>query len=199
METFLLNLFSFVLFFSSLMVVCSQNPVHSLLFLVMSFCNASGLLLLYEIEFIALLLIIVYVGAIAVLFLFVMMMLNAKKSQSDWTFLMGPFLFLQFWLQILILFEKKTIHPFGFFESFYKVEWFQKVNVFVNVELLGGVLYTYYSFFFLVCGVILLLAMIGVIVLTTDFNSQVKRQQIFQQVARDFKRAIFLTQLKKQW
>ena len=55
--------------------------MHSILFLVLVFCNAAGLLLLLETEFLAMLLLIVYVGAIAVLFLFVVMMLNIRITE----------------------------------------------------------------------------------------------------------------------
>ena len=63
------------------MVISARNPVHSVLFLILVFCNAAGLLILLEAEFLALLFIVVYVGAIAVLFLFVVMMLNVKISE----------------------------------------------------------------------------------------------------------------------
>ena len=68
--------FSFVAVLSALMVVSSKNPVHSVLFLILSFINASGLFILLGAEFLAMILIIVYVGAVAVLFLFVVMMLD---------------------------------------------------------------------------------------------------------------------------
>ena len=63
------------------MVIRAENPVHSVLFLVLVFFNSAGLLLLLEVEFLAMLFIIVYVGAIAVLFLFVVMMLNVKMAK----------------------------------------------------------------------------------------------------------------------
>ena len=69
-------LFSFVAVLSSLMVISSKNPVHCVLFLILSFVNASGLFVLLGAEFLAMILIVVYVGAVAVLFLFVVMMLD---------------------------------------------------------------------------------------------------------------------------
>lgn len=62
------------------MVISSKNPVSSVLFLVLVFCNATGLLMLLEVEFMALIFLVVYVGAIAVLFLFVVMMLSPKME-----------------------------------------------------------------------------------------------------------------------
>lgn len=81
----------FFYFFSSLalllsvLVVTSKNPVYSVLFLILTFCNVSALLFLLNIEFLPVIFIVVYVGAIAVLFLFVMMMLNVKFSEMQVT------------------------------------------------------------------------------------------------------------------
>ena len=58
------------------MVIVAKNPVHAVLFLILTFFNAAGLFILLDAEFLAMLLIIVYVGAVAVLFLFVVMMLD---------------------------------------------------------------------------------------------------------------------------
>ena len=57
-------------------MIFARNPVHSVLWLIMAFFNAAGLMLILGAEFIAMLLVIVYVGAVAVLFLFIVMMLN---------------------------------------------------------------------------------------------------------------------------
>ena len=69
-------LFSTIAVFSALMVISAKNPVHSVLFLILSFVNASGLFVLLGAEFLAMILVVVYVGAVAVLFLFVVMMLD---------------------------------------------------------------------------------------------------------------------------
>jgi NADH:ubiquinone oxidoreductase subunit 6 (subunit J) len=81
MYTFLLFLFSSLAIISGSMVIISQNPIHSVIFLILSFCNATGILLLLQIDFIAMMFLIIYVGAIAVLFLFVVMMLNIKINE----------------------------------------------------------------------------------------------------------------------
>ena len=60
----------------ALAVIFARNPVHSVLWLIVAFFNAAGLMLLLGAEFIAMLVVIVYVGAVAVLFLFVVMMLD---------------------------------------------------------------------------------------------------------------------------
>ena len=69
-------LFAGICVASAVMVIVSRNPVHSVLFLILAFVNASGLFVLLGAEFLAMILIVVYVGAVAVLFLFVIMMLD---------------------------------------------------------------------------------------------------------------------------
>ena len=80
-ESILFYLFGAITLLSAIMVISSRNPVHSVLFLILAFCGSSGLLILIEAEFMAMIFIVVYVGAIAVLFLFVVMMLNIKISE----------------------------------------------------------------------------------------------------------------------
>ena len=63
------------------MVIAARNPVHSVLFLILSFFNAAGLFVLLGAEFLAMILVVVYVGAVAVLFLFVVMMLDIDFAE----------------------------------------------------------------------------------------------------------------------
>lgn len=74
-------IFATIALISGFIVITSKNPVSSVLFLVLVFCNASALLMLLEVEFMALIFLVVYVGAIAVLFLFVVMMLSPKIEE----------------------------------------------------------------------------------------------------------------------
>ena len=64
-----------------MMVIVAKNPVHAVLFLILTFFNAAGLFILLGAEFLAMLLVIVYVGAVAVLFLFVVMMLDVDFAE----------------------------------------------------------------------------------------------------------------------
>jgi NADH-quinone oxidoreductase subunit J len=72
---------------SSIMVISARNPIHSILFLVLVFFNVAGLLILVDIEFLAIMFIIIYVGAIGILFLFVVMMLNVKVTELNDSFI----------------------------------------------------------------------------------------------------------------
>src|SRR4051812_5091036 len=79
--------FSAILIASAIMVIAARNPVHSVLFLILSFFNAAGLFVLLGAEFLAMILIVVYVGAVAVLFLFVVMMLDIDFAELRQGFL----------------------------------------------------------------------------------------------------------------
>jgi len=80
-------LFAGVCVASAFMVIASKNPVHSVLYLILAFVNASGLFILLGAEFLAMILVIVYVGAVLVLFLFVVMMLDVDFAELRQGFL----------------------------------------------------------------------------------------------------------------
>src|SRR6516164_8867244 len=84
---FFFYLFASICVASAVMVIASRNPVHSVLFLILTFFNAAGLFLLLGAEFLAMILVIVYVGAVAVLFLFVVMMLDVDFAEFKQGFL----------------------------------------------------------------------------------------------------------------
>src|SRR5512137_344298 len=74
-------LFAALTVLSGAVTILARNPVHSVLWLILAFFNAAGLMVLAGAEFIAMLLVIVYVGAVAVLFLFVVMMLDIDFTE----------------------------------------------------------------------------------------------------------------------
>jgi NADH-quinone oxidoreductase subunit J len=79
--TILFYFFSGFCILCSFFVIFSKNPIYSVFFLILTFCNVSSLLFLLRLEFLPIIFIVIYVGAIAVLFLFVMLMLNIKLAQ----------------------------------------------------------------------------------------------------------------------
>lgn len=189
---------------SALMVIITPNPVHSVLFLIFTFINSSVLIIFLGNTFMALLFLIVYVGAIAVLFLFIIMMLNIKiKSEKIFfnsfqfflIFFSGLF-FIFFFLVFFNLYyggidlvEYNLLKDSGFI-LFY-IDYFNIIEQFLTIELLGQVLYTKYFIPFLLAAYILLLAMVGAIVLTLQHKSSSKKQLLFEQLARSSKKAIF--------
>src|SRR5690554_1054487 len=83
MENILQNLLLITMGLGSFFVLTSRNHVHSVMFLILVFISAAGILLFLGAEFIALIFIIIYVGAIAVLFLFIVMMLDIKINRTQ--------------------------------------------------------------------------------------------------------------------
>lgn len=148
------------------MVISALNPVHSVLWLVMAFISASAIFIQLEVDFLALILLIVYVGAIAILFLFVIMMLNLSglESTDRSNYLPAGFIIgVVFLTEVLILRARfSTVTSINTNWNFMEAS---------NIEVLGRVLYTNYWYFFILASFILLVALIGAIVLT----SQVKK------------------------
>jgi NADH-quinone oxidoreductase subunit J len=173
------------------MVIASRNPVHSVLFLILAFVNASGLFMLMGAEFLAMILIVVYVGAVAVLFLFVVMMLDVDFTELRQGFLnylpVGAVVGAIFLAELLLVVGGWAIGP-GVQKAITSP--IPPVDAVSNTKALGLVLYTQYVYYFEAAGVVLLIAMIGAIVLTLRHKAGVKRQSIAEQVARTPKTAI---------
>ena len=173
--------FSFVAVLSAIMVISARNPVHSVLFLILSFVNASGLFVLLGAEFLAMILVVVYVGAVAVLFLFVVMMLDINFVKLREGFLQylpfGALLGIVLIIELGILFLTRSFSE----NSLSKFVESPLMNEVENTKLIGQVLYTDYFYLFQISGLILLVAMVGSITLTLRDRGQVKRQNISQQ------------------
>ena len=173
--------FSLVAVLSALMVISARNPVHSVLFLILSFVNASGLFVLLGAEFLAMILVVVYVGAVAVLFLFVVMMLDINFVKLREGFLQylpfGALLGIVLIIELGILFLTKSFSE----NSLSKFVESPVMNEVENTKLIGQVLYTNYFYLFQISGLILLVAIVGSITLTLRDRGQVKRQNISQQ------------------
>jgi NADH-quinone oxidoreductase subunit J len=176
-------LFASVCVASAVMVIVSRNPVHSVLFLILAFVNASGLFVLMGAEFLGMMLIVVYVGAVAVLFLFVIMMLDVDFVELREGFIaylpIGIVIGGIFMVELLLVVFSWVINP-GIAKQITAAI---PTNV-SNTEALGLVLYTKYIHYFQIAGMVLLVAMIGAIVLTLRHKAKVKRQDINVQNAR---------------
>ncbi|RFB80481.1 NADH-quinone oxidoreductase subunit J [Methylovirgula sp. 4M-Z18] len=187
MPTVFFYLFSTILIVSAFMVIASRNPVHSVLFLILAFVNASGLFILMGAEFLAMILIVVYVGAVAVLFLFVVMMLDVDFAELRQGFLQ----YLPLGAVIGIVLVSELIYVVvGGWSHAETVAVAASPDALTNTKALGEVLYTKYMFFFQAAGLVLLTAMIGAIVLTLRHKPGVKRQNIAAQNARTIETAI---------
>jgi len=191
LEAIFFYLFAFVAVGSAFMVISSRNPVHSVLFLILTFFNAAGLFLLAGAEFLAMILLIVYVGAVMVLFLFVIMMLDVDFAE----FKSGALQYAPIGALVgLILAAELVIVTGGYVLAPQLGSGAAKpipdLATRSNTAALGDILYTDYIHFFQMAGLVLLVAMIGAIVLTLRHKQGVKRQNIARQNARTLEEAI---------
>ena len=189
----LFALFASLALLSACLVIQVTNPVHSVLFLILVFFNSAGILLLLGLEFFAMTILIVYIGAIAVLFLFVVMMLNIKLEsfvENKYRYLPiaavlgGIFLF-----EMFSIIDPSTLNP-GLTTEPLVVNWYDVYTTATNVEAIGLCVYTFYSAYLLLAGLILLIAMVGAIALTHHQQTSIKTQKIFLQNARQFNKTV---------
>lgn len=158
-----------LLLFTSFLVLTSSNPVHSVLFLILTFCEASCILLLFKVDFLGLLFIIIYVGAIAVLFLFVIMMLDLKIAN----FFSARFLIFilpigTFAFVFLNFFFSKVLSCDNFLLKINSKNFL--IDSLNSIECFGQILFNFYTPCFLLAGLVLLVSMLGAIVLTLNFQ-----------------------------
>jgi len=171
----------------AILVIFARNPVHSVLWLILAFFNAAGLMLLMGAEFVAMLLVIVYVGAVAVLFLFVVMMLDIDfaKLRSGFTRNLPFGIVIALVLMSEIIIADSAWRAGPSLSARHIAPTSQP-----NIVALGQLLYSRYLFPFEIAGLILLVAMIGAIVLTHRHRRDTKPQKISRQVRRSPKRAV---------
>ena len=173
-------LFAAMTIASAVLVIFARNPVHSVLWLIVAFFNAAGLMLMTGAEFIALLLVIVYVGAVAVLFLFVVMMLDIDFAQLRSGFSRNlPFGLLIALVLLAEIIVAANARGAGSIIADKPPEAAQP-----NIVALGEAMYSRFLFPFEIAGLILLVAMIGAIVLTHRSRGDVRGQKISKQVDR---------------
>jgi NADH-quinone oxidoreductase subunit J len=162
-------------------VVFARNPVHSVLWLILAFFNAAGLMLLVGAEFIAMLVVIVYVGAVAVLFLFVVMMLDIDFAQLRSGFSKN----LPFGLLIAIVLLAEIVVAVSAWQAGPTLSGRQiPAATTPNIVALGQLLYSRYLFAFEIAGLILLVAMIGAIVLTHRSRGDLRTPKVSRQIRR---------------
>jgi NADH-quinone oxidoreductase subunit J len=170
---------------SGCMVVASRNPVHSVLFLILSFFTSAGLFVLIGAEFLAMILVIVYVGAVAVLFLFVVMMLDINFVELRAGFLhylpIGATVGAILLVELLLVLAGAEIAPAQTAAAGLPTAGFAGMT---NTHAIGQVLYTRYLYMFQAAGMLLLVAMVGAIVLTLRQRPGVRRQSIHRQNTR---------------
>jgi NADH-quinone oxidoreductase subunit J len=172
-------LFAVVTVFAASRVVTARNPVHSALFLVLTFVSAAAIWLLLRAEFLAIVLVLVYVGAVMVLFLFVVMMLDINVDQMRHGFWKSLPVALFVGAAIVIELSMVLWVQFGPVKSADAPA--LPLN-YSNTEALGHLLYTDYIYPLEIAGVILLVAMVAAIALTLRRRKDAKGQTPGEQV-----------------
>ena len=182
-QVFAFYLFAAVLVLSGVFCVTARNPVHSVMWLILAFFNAAGLMLLVGAEFIAMLLVIVYVGAVAVLFLFVVMMLDIDFSELR----AGFARYLPLGVVLVAVLAGEIIFATGAWSAggikLTQAPTPDPASV-PNIQALGILIYTRYLLIFEGAGLVLLVALIGAIVLTHRRRGDVRHQNVARQNMR---------------
>ncbi len=166
-DLLLFYLFAAIAVGGSLLVVGQRNPIYSVVAIVGSFCGLSGLYVLLEAPFVAVVQIIIYAGAILVLFLFTVMLLNASREDAgEWDRThpyyrpgptrVGAVLAVVLLVQLVWAFSRLDVLSEGVGETQPAAS---------SVRLLGRVLFTDYMFAFEVTSILIIAAMVGAVVL----------------------------------
>lgn len=187
-------LFSVCLLSSACVVILAKNTLYSALALIVSFFNAAALILLSGAEFLSFVLLIVYVGAVAVLFLFIIMMLNLKASEFKTPF--GPYLYVALSVATLLALEIIGAgYLFSKHQNAMDLLSSPHSSRTTNVIAIGQILYTHYAYIFQVTGLILFVAMIGAIVLTSGLRRTIstRTQNVGKQNQRSKENSLILT------
>ena len=192
MVNLFIYLFSILLIVSSIMVIVTKNPLHSVLFLIGSFLSSSVILFLFENEFLALFFLIIYLGAIAVLFLFIVMMLNIKYAELQNSMLYFPVgVFIGITVLVEVLGAVSKVFSFNtditVTNHNHYLNWYDSLDSYSDIYVFGQIFYTHYVLQILMAGLILYLSTIGVAFLTIKSSvnkDKRKDQSIFKQLSR---------------
>ncbi|MDD5299221.1 MAG: NADH-quinone oxidoreductase subunit J [Gallionella sp.] len=178
-ETIVFYGFAALIVFASLRVITARNPVHAVLFLVLTFISCAGIWILLEAEFLAITLVLVYVGAVMVLFLFVVMMLDINLAQLRKDF----WRWLPFGAALAGLMAFEMIWVLGSAETSGGKTAIRHAADYSNTKELGRLIYTDYVYPFEIAAVILLVAMVAAIALTMRRRKDAKSQVVSEQIA----------------
>lgn len=180
-------MFAFFMIIGSVFVVFGKNTVHSVLWLMLIFCNAAGLFLLIGAEFLSMMLMVVYVGAVAILFLFVIMMLNTKLEQSY--LLSVKNIFLNISCVMLLLANLIVVVVIGANgiknKTTLEINNLKMGHSASNIHAISNVLYTEFLLPFQISGIILFVVIIACIWLTKREFVTGKVQNIHKQLSHN--------------
>ncbi len=181
MEQIVFYAFAAILVAASVAVITVRNPVHAVLFLVLTFFTSAALWMLLEAEFLAITLVLVYVGAVMVLFLFVVMMLDINITVLREGFI--RYLPVGIIVALVVVVEMTIAVGPKYFGLEHFAEPARHMADYSNTKELGRILYTVYVYPFEIAAAILLVAIVAAIALTLRRRPQTKYQNAGWQVA----------------
>jgi len=181
-------IFYLALMLSALQVIVLNNPIYSVLYLILVFIISSMLFIISGVQFLGLVLMIVYLGAVVVLFLFVVMLLNIKILELRRGINFYPFLLICLINTILILVflnrDLTFLINMSFFTTIYFNDWSYFFLGIGSFKAVAKVLYTVYFLHFIIASLILFVAMIGAILLTLSQLKILKKPDYIRQILR---------------
>ncbi|MDB4584795.1 NADH-quinone oxidoreductase subunit J [Draconibacterium sp.] len=178
-ETIIFYVFAVATVTCACAVVTVRNPVHAVLFLVLTFFTSAVIWMTLEAEFLAISLVLVYVGAVMVLFIFVVMMLDINVARMREGFV--RYLPLGLAVAAIMLMMMLSVVTSDVFVMDLGAEPVHGAD-YSNTKELGAVLYTKYVFAFEIAAVILLVAIIAAISLTMRKRAKTKYQSPSEQM-----------------
>lgn len=198
---YLINLLCFLLIITALMVLLSKNSINSIFFLILCFINSTNLLIINNIEYLAILFIIIYVGAIAILFLFVIMLLNIKTINIQNNNNILDNILILFLLIFLIIFQifffNYNFIPSIKLTEFYLdiisikfIDWSLKYNNLNTFNILGDYLYNFYYLEIILASFLLFIPMIGAITINVKKQNNLKKQNFYIQINNEILKKI---------
>ena len=197
LKTFVFYFLSTILVYASLRVVTLRNPVHAALHLVLAFFSASGVWVLLQAEFLAIVLVLVYVGAVMVLFLFVVMMLDInidRLREGFWSYLpLGAI------VALLMVAEMSLVLWVSYLDRV-ENDVPQAAANYSNVQAVGRLMFTEYVYPFELASVVLLVGIVAAVALTLRGKRKSKSVSPAEQVfvkAKDRVRVLKMTAEKR--
>lgn len=176
--------------FCNLMVGISSNPIHSVLFLILSYLISSISVIVNNGNiFIGLIIIIVYIGAVSILFLFSVLLLDLRSSALYTTRKYVGFTLILilgvFFSEINFLLKDDLDYTMIFDSTDFYIDWNSLYHSYHETEIFGYILYNQYFFGVILVGLTLFIALIGAIIISLSGSTRLRRQIVNQQLARN--------------
>lgn len=156
------NLLSLLIMICSILIVCANNRIYSILYLILIYMCSSLLFMYIGASILGLLYFLVYIGAVAVLFLFSVMILNINISLYEKDY--SVFFNIYFTSILIAIFVFISIH--NSVTSMYNTSYEHMISLNDSLRIIGLVMFGEYQMVLILCSMILLISMVGAILLT---------------------------------